>query len=442
MKKIILLLTGILLVSCSDFLNIEPEQAVSDEYSITDGKSADVALNGVYNKLASDNYHGVSFRFIANLSADNLRWVGNSPSNREFDVHEVFATNTRIEGLWNTIYSTVNATNHLIHKVPSIADQTFSEENRNRILGEALFIRALAYFDLVRLWGGVPLMLTPTSSPQDGIGIARASIDQVYNSILEDLEQAESLLDLSSERNRGTKGAVWALQSEVYLHLKDWEKVVYYTSALIDQQSIYQLNERYSQFYLAKNTRESIFEIDYTINNRNNYAINWLPGSLGGRREFLPTDDLVTLLNSPNFGGDRKNLLLLEQGVYYGNMDFKPSTGIDQTYIFRIASTYLNRAEAYAKLKEIDLANDDLLRIRGRANVQNLERYNLNEIEEQIAIERRLEFAFEGKRWFDLIRTDKALSTLDISNAYKLLFPIPQQLILVDPEILQNEGYN
>lgn len=442
MHKIILLLTSIVLVSCSNFLDTEPEQAVSDEYSITDGKSADVALNGVYNKLASDNYHGVSFRFIANLSADNLRWVGNSPSNREFDAHEVFATNTRVEGLWNSIYSTINGANHLIHKVPSIEDQTSSPENRNRILGEALFIRALAYFDLVRLWGRVPLMLTPTSSPQDGIGIARSSIEQVYSSILEDLEQAEGLLELSSERNRGTKGAVWALQSEVYLHLEDWEKVVYYTTALIDQQALYQLNERYSQFYLSKNTRESIFEIDYTINNRNNYAINWLPGSLGGRREFLPTDDLVKLLNDPKVGGDRKNLLLLDQGVYYGNMDFKPSTGVDQAYVFRLPSVYLNRAEAYAKLKEIDLANDDLLKIRERANVQNPTRYNVNEIEDQIALERRLEFAFEGKRWFDLIRTDKALSTLGISSAYKLLFPIPYQLILVDPEILQNEGYN
>lgn len=442
MNKIILLWIAVLLASCSTFLDTEPEQAVSDTYAITDGKSAEAALNGVYNKLASDNYHGVSFRFIANLAADNLRWVGNSPSNREFDVHEVFSTNTRVESLWNAIYSTINGANHLIQKVPHIEDQTLSDDNRNRILGEAYFIRALAYFDLVRLWGAVPLVLSPTTSSEDGVGIGRAPIDEVYQQILSDLDLAENLLPLSDARNRGTKGGVWALLSDVHLQLKNWDKVVEYSTYLIDQSSLYQLNGSYSQFYLSKNTPESIFEIDYTINNRNNYAINWLPGSLGGRREFLPTEDLVDLLNNPDYGGDRRSLLLLDQGVYYGNMDFKPATGVDQVYIYRLASIYLNRAEAYAKRKEIDRANADLLKVRERARVQQTASYSEDAIDQQIALERRLEFAFEGKRWFDLVRTGEALTILRISHAYKLLLPIPQQLLLVDTEIHQNDGYN
>lgn len=441
MKKYIYLV--LLLTSCSNFLDIEPELAVSDEQAITNGKGAAAALNGVYNRLASDSYHGVSFRFIANLSGDNLRWVGNSPSNREFDVFEVFTSNSRVESLWNTIYSTINGANHIISKVPDIQDQSFTTATRNRILGEAYFIRALSYFDLIRYWGAVPLVSKPTSSVLDGIGIPRSEKSLVYEQIFLDLNKAEELLSLSTTKTLATKGAVWALKSVVYLYLENWQQAEIYSSKVIDEQGLYQLNKNFSDFYISKSSPESIFEIDYTINNRNNYAINWLPGSLGGRREFLPTDGLISLLNNPSIGGDRKNLLLLDQGVYYGNMNFKPATGIDQVYIFRLAEIYLNRAEAYLKQNKIELANEDLKKIRKRANVSPILDYeDAIELEKQIALERRVEFAFESKRWFDLIRTNKALTTLGISQPYKLLLPIPQQLIYVDNDIKQNDGYN
>lgn len=443
MKRNILIGLLFLLTSCSNFLDVEPELAVSDEQSITNGKSAVAALNGVYNKLASDNYHGVSFRFIANLAGDNLRWVGNSPSNREFDVFEVFTSNTRVESLWNSIYSTINGSNHIIVKVPEIQDQAFSDGERKRVLGEAYFVRALSYFDLVRYWGDVPIVLKPTGSVVDGQGIARSPKSEVFKQILADLELAEENLQLSNTKSRASKGAVWAFKSSVYLYLNKWEEAADYASKVIKEISFYQLNKSYSEFYLSKNTLESIFEIDYTINNRNNYAINWLPGSLGGRREFLPTDDLIALLNNPALGGDRKNLLLIDQGVYYGNMDFKPATGIDQVYVFRLAEVFLNRAEAYTKLDKIAEANEDLKKVRERANVSAIPSYaDASELENQIDLERRLEFAFEGKRWFDLIRTNKAKSTLGITKDYKLLLPIPQQLIFVDKEIEQTEGYN
>ena len=443
MKRNIVIVLLFLLTSCSSFLDIEPELAVSDEQSITNGKSAAAALNGVYNKLASDNYQGVSYRFIANLAGDNLRWVGNSPSNREFDVFEIFTSNTRVESLWNSIYSTINGANHIIAKVPELQDPTLSETERKRILGEAYFIRALGYFDLVRYWGEVPIVLKPTSSINDGLGISRSSKAIVFNQILDDLDLAEQNLGLSNTKSRASKGAVWAFKSSVYLYLEKWGDAAEYASKVISETSYYQLNKNYSDFYLSKNTTESIFEIDYTINNRNNYAINWLPGSLGGRREFLPTDDLITLLNNPAIGGDRKSLLLLDQGIYYGNMDFKPATGIDLVYVFRLAEVYLNRAEAYTKLNQIDAANDDLKKIRQRANVLTIPYYSeISQLENQIALERRLEFALEGKRWFDLIRTNQAKSILGIDKDYKLLLPIPQQLIYVDKEIQQTEGYN
>jgi len=354
MKKTLytaLFMLTIVLHSCQGFLEIEPALEVSDQMAINNVKGAEAAIIGAYNKLSSNNYQGVSYRFVVNLLSDNLRWVGNSPSNREFDVHEIFTTNSRVEELWNRIYETINIANNIIEAVPKLSDGDL--QKKNTIRGEAYFIRALAYHDLLQLWANVPIVLKPTRSSTDALGIANAKPEDVRKQIIDDLDLATDLLPSDLNRNRASRYAVYALKSRLYLNANDWTKAASFATELIQKAELFNLVPSYANFYLTKNTSESIFEIDYTINNKNNYAINWLPGSKGGRREFLPTDDLVGLLNNPAIGGDRKSVLLLEAGIYYGNMNFKPATGIDQVYVFRLAEAYLNRAEALANLDHL-----------------------------------------------------------------------------------------
>jgi tetratricopeptide (TPR) repeat protein len=438
--------TFLALLNSCQVLDTVPELEIGEESSITDKKSAEAALIGAYNSLGANSYQGVTFRSLVNLTGDNLRWVGNSPANREFDVHQIFATNSRVEDLWSAIYKTINITNNIIAAVPLANDQTFSQADKDRILGEAHFIRALAYFDLVRLWNNVPILTETTKNASSGEGITNSASAEVYALIENDLNAAETLLPVTLQRNRANAFTAKALKARLYLYLQNWDKAESYASEVINQNAFFSLVKPYNRFYLEKNTPESIFEIDYTINNRNNYAINWLPGSLGGRREWLPSDDLISSLKDPAIGGDRSALLLdvnTPQGVVtYGNMNFKVATGEDQVYVLRLAEMYLTRAEARAELNNFTGAIEDINLIRERANALPVaDTQDKNILIKTILAERRLELAFESHRWFDLVRRGEAQEVLQIPDANRLVFPIPRQQLLIDKDLVQNPGY-
>jgi hypothetical protein len=437
---------SILLVSsCTKVLDREPELYVSETQSIVDKKSADAALIGAYNALSQNSNQGVTFRYTANLLSDNLKWIGNTPTNREFDVYGIFATNTRVAELWGAIYKTINISNNIIDAVPGVNDVTFAQADRNNSRGEAFFLRAYSYFDLVRLWGNVPLQLTATKTIADADGIGNSSSVAVYKQIEKDLDSAEILLSSTISRNRANKFTAKALKARLYLYLGEWNKAESYATEVISSTS-FKLVKPYSVFFTTKNTTESIFEIDYTVNNKNSWAGNWFASNItGGKRELLPTDDFIALVKDPATGGDRSALLLTVGGVTYGNMNFKIATGDDQVYAIRIAEMYLIRAEARAEKSTPDITGglQDLNEIRSRANTPVIAAVaDKNELVDKILLERRIEFAYESQRWFDLIRKGKAQSVLGITDATKLLFPIPKQQILVNPALIQNPGYN
>lgn len=447
MKFINTILTSIpvllLLGSCNKVLDTTPQLYVSDDAAIVDKKSANAALTGAYNALAQNGYQGVTFRYVANLSGDNVKWVGNTPTNREFWVHDIFATNSRILEMWSAIYKTINVTNHIIHVVPQVNDATYTQANRNNDRGEAFFIRAYSYFDLARLWGNVPVQTTPTQSPTDATGVGNSSVGEVYKLVEKDLDSAIALLPATVNRNRANLYTAKALKARLYLYLQNWSKAESYATEVINDITDFKLVKPYNQFYLSKNTTESVFEINYTINNKNTWASNWFASNItGGKRELLPTDDLIALIKNPDTGGDRSALLLTISGVTYGNMNFKIATGDDQVYAIRLAELYLIRAEARANLDNLADGLKDLNVIRARANASNINSViDKQDLVDKILLERRMEFAFESHRWFDLIRTGNAQKILNIADPSKLLLPIPKQELLVNPALNQNPGY-
>jgi hypothetical protein len=446
-KNILAVATGFLLISsCNKALDLESELYVSETQSIVDKKSADAALIGAYNSLSQNNNQGVTFRYTVNLAGDNLKWIGNTPTNREFDVYGIFATNTRVAELWAAIYKTINIANNVIEFVPAISDVTFSQADRDNSRGEAFFLRAYSYFDLVRLWGNVPLQLNATKTINDAKGIGNSSPADVYRQVEKDLDSAEVLLSSAINRNRANKFTAKALKARLYLYQNNWAKAESYATELINNAAGFKLVKPYSLFFASKNTTESIFEIDYTVNNKNSWAGNWFASNItGGKRELLPTDEFIALVKDPATGGDRSSLLLTVGGVIYGNMNFKIATGDDQVYAIRLAEMYLIRAEARAEKAAPDFtgALEDLNIIRSRANVPVIASVvDKDDLINKILQERRIEFAYESHRWFDLIRKGKAQSILGIADATKLLFPIPKQQILVNPALIQNPGYN
>ena len=445
-KRILLYLTYIIVAGgCSKALDTEPELYVDETTSIVDKKSADAALIGAYNSLSQNNNQGATFRYVVNLAGDNIKWVGNSPTNREFDVYDIFATNGRVSELWAAIYKTINISNNIIAAVPSVQDITFSASDRDKSRGEAFFLRAYSYFDLVRLWGNIPIQTTPTKTAADADGIGNSAAAQVYQQIKRDLDSAENLLPPTINRNRANQFTAKALKARLFLYLKDWENAEAYATSVINTTG-FSLGATYGQFFASKNTSESIFEIDYTVNNANSWASNWFASNItGGKKEFLPTDDFIALVNNPNTGGNRTSLLLTVSGVTYGNMNFKIATGEDQVYAIRLAELYLIRAEARAEKATPDITGglQDLNKIRARANVPAIVIVaDKNELVDKILQERRIELAYESHRWFDLIRKGKAQTALGITDSNKLLLPIPKQQLLVNPALVQNPGYN
>ena len=176
-----------LLTSCANYLDVKPLESISDTQTIYDKTSSETAIRGVYSALASGNYYGTTFQSIGYLSGDNIQWTGSQSQVQEFINKKVNAENSTISGAWTAIYVTINRANNVLTKVPTVTDPLLTETLKNQIIGEAYFIRALAYFDLARTWGGVPIVTKPTASPTENRGIGRSTQAETYAQVLRDL---------------------------------------------------------------------------------------------------------------------------------------------------------------------------------------------------------------------------------------------------------------
>lgn len=428
--------------SCKKFLEVEPRASISDEATIVDKASAETAVRGIYN--ASRSYYSTSFQSIAYLSGDNVQWTGSQSQVQEFINHKVSAENATITSVWSAIYVSINRANHVIAKVPAVADPLLTDALKNQYTGEAYFIRALNYFDLARTWGGVPIITTPTLAAADNRGISRSTQAETYAQVLRDLEAAEPLLPATTDRFRATRKTVWALKARFYLYQKNWAKAEEYATLLISDNASYQLLKPFNTFFFPadkKGTNESVFEFFYSTNELNDHRGQWQPQQNGGTRQWAPSDPLVALLNNPLIGGTRNTLIALDnQNRWYGNLYYR-SPATDPTYIFRIAELYLIRAEARAQQGVLATAAIDLNAVRDRAGLAATTAVTQSDLLLAIENERRLEFAFEAHRWFDLVRTGRATTVLNFTDETKLLLPLPVSQLQIDNALTQNPGY-
>lgn len=440
----VLFLTFASLVSCQSFLNVEPKASISDQQTIFDKASAETALRGVYNALAASSYYGTSFQSIGYLSGDNIQWTGSQSQVQEFINHKVNAENATISSAWIAIYATINRANQVIAKVPVVQDPALTDALKNAIVGEAYFIRALAYFDLARTWGGVPLITQPTASPSENAGIARSTQAETYALVLKDLDIAASLLGESVNRFRATRKTVWALKSRYYLYQKNWAKAEEYATKVILDVANYKLVTPYSAFFAnnVRGTEESVFEIFYNGTSEiNDHRGQWQSQTNGGTRQWAPNDDFVALVNNPLIGGNRSALVAKDnQSRWYGNLYYRAPAS-DPTYVIRIAELYLIRAEARAQQDKLVESVADVNAIRSRAGLEVTVATSKAELLLAVENERKMEFAFEPHRWFDLVRTHRAASVLNISEPDRFLMPIPSVQLQTDKALIQNPGY-
>lgn len=444
--KIVALSTVLFFSSCEDsILNLQPEQAISSDEAIINKKSADAALFGAYDKLQSGSYYGSEFVAAAYLSGGDVVWTGSLNYYRSYNNHTLSADNSSVNSIWYAIYSALNAANQVIDKVTALTSPDLTDTEKNRIIGEAYFIRALSLFDLGRTWGNVPIITKATVTAHDFDGVKQSTQSDVYKQVITDLEKALTLLPEKIDRNRAQKNTARALLARVYLYAENWAKAEEYASLLIAD-SNYQLVD-YPTFFQSSGTKESIFELLYTTSDKNGHSLLWLTSAQGGRREWAPSEAIVSLLSDPAVGGTRKALYKDQSTTsnpkfYVGQLYWR-TTGDDPAYILRISEQYLIRAEARVKKANPDLtgALADLNAVRLRAKVAASQASTAADLLTAIETDRRVEFAFEPHYWFDLVRTKRAGTVLGVTDQNKWIFPIPYNDLAADKDLVQNPGY-
>lgn len=453
MKKI--LYASILLLfaasSCQNFLEKEPVNAVSDAHPIFDQKSAETALNGVYRELASAGYYGETYVTLGFFPSGDIKNLTTGGAANLVNIN-YRADDVNFNTAWKAIYSTINRANNVIAKIPSVEDPTFTQTLKDQYIGEAKLIRALAYFDLARAWGGVQLILEPTTSLVERADVQRSSLDETYQQILKDLQEAEQVLPESVNRIRATRHTVWALRARLHLYREEWALAEEYATKLINLSTDYYLLKPFNAWFAnnVTGTAESVFELQYSALNQSAIRNQMQHPTNGGTYRYAPNDRFVQLLNNQELSGGRKTLIgsvtQSNTTIWFGNLYYRlPAT--DPAYVIRIAELYLIRAEARAHLQHIAEGTADLNTIRERAEVPLSTANTQEALLLAIENERRIEFAFEAHRWFDLSRTGRAktvLESLDQNThveAYELLFPIPIEQVQLDENLTQNPGY-
>lgn len=419
----------------------EPVDAVSNQRLFTRGSDAEPAIIGAYEAVAR---LGQNYVLMAEIPTKNVR--GNA-LNRQFEQMNnllFLDDNGFYNNLWRENYLLVSRVNVIISKVPGIED--LSLENKNRILAEARFLRAFAYFNLVRYFGNVPLITEPTTSADLGaLQVSRDPINVIYEQIFSDLEFAKLQLPVNfsttlASKARATKAAAYALATRIHLFRKEYELVLSNSAEVIALRGR-TLTNSYLSLYSDRNTAESIWEINYDNIVTNTMARTFLPGALGGVRMLEANPDII---GAYEVGDLRRNVTIgMQAGEPFINKYTRANAGSDNIIVLRLAEVLLSRAEALAELSFPSQEAEELMNeVRRRAGLNPLNLSDKNNFMSQLYKERRLELCYEGHEWFDLVRTKRLASVLGISDSNKQIWPVPAVELLRNPNLLpQNPGY-
>lgn len=487
----LLLLTSLFVFSsCKKFLEEDPKNQVTIQNFYQTESDAVAAVNAIYAYLNSvDNfavggntagvYHS-TFWVTIGLASDEM--LNNQLGAANFDQISSFShtsMNPSMEEIWGMHYKTISLANIAIARIPGIA---MNEMLRNRLVGEARFLRALMYFNLVRMFGEVPLLLEENNPRLPG----EASVEAIYAQIETDLKEAADALPLSYDagngRGRATRGAANAILAKAYLTQKNWEQASIYAKKVIDSQQ-YELWEDFNSVFKlsSRGGKESIFSVGF--GDAGGAIIFWEVGQFNVR--LLPTALSVEgvqnaqgwqiptqyLYNQYESNDRRRDVTFLTEiddpnGAYtirpyvqkYWDRAAEPqgNNSSNDFPVIRYADVLLIYAEAENELDRSGVAHDYINMVRKRARFNGTTYANAvpdyvglskEQFRDAILKERMMEFVFEGQRWFDLVRTGKLEQLVPLAKpgvvpaARNYLFPLPQREVDLNPNLSQNTGY-
>lgn len=486
-RGMVVCLVATTIISCNKFTDLTPISEATNENAYTTAKEAEAALTGAYDALQQEYYVWDNIIF-SDVISDNYYAGGDNPEIFAVDKLQIVPTNGRLFTNWGQLYGGIARANTVLEKVPGISDPQLDESGRrDQILGEAYFLRAFHYFNLVKLFGGVPLILVPVeASKTEEYIISKSTESQVYDQIIADLEQAVALLpdtfsdESSINKARATKGAANALLAKVHAQRpdRDYNRVLSYCDAVINSPANYQLLANFSELFDGAhyNNAESILEVQYIGAPEGNFGPQMLlPPSLSGdtwRKFVTPSHDLVNAFDS-EADVVRKNSSILFEKVnwldeFWGNRadsevpfayKWKNASGwasSNRQYLLRLGDIILLKAEALNELGRTAEAREILNQIRQRAKISPSEANSQSALRAAILKERRLELCQEAQRWDDLKRAGLAVDVMNGLNEIdlrtnqpvdynmtteKLLLPMPQQELDRNGQLTQNPGY-
>ena len=464
MKKLnlIILAAAVVLASC-DVLNPNPQNDIETGTPALNSRSGALALlNGAYDEL-QDNDVSENLMILPGMQADISRWDGSFPAWAEIDRNNILSGNALVDDFWDDVYDLVNVTNTIIANVPPIEDPEFGAGEKEQIIGEAYTLRALAYHLLVRWYSDVPIVLDPVDSKDEAFALpAKSPVTDVYSQIFSDLDQAESLMTPENARSgaiRVSYYAAVALSARAHLYFGNYLERngqggadAQYQIALDKTNEIlndgpYQLAGAYNDVFGrtstdAQNSVESIWELAFTSSDANSMWF-WAQG----RMEYLAENVFMNEV-AQNPDDDRLGRLFRVSGSDILVNKYFRGDGSDNMIMMRLAEVILIRLEVLGRLNfqaNKTEAIDELNRIRSRANIPEYAYTDINTEEELIdavLLERKVELAYEGHRWFDLVRTGRAVATLGLDSPNKTLWPIPAEEIDKNENLRpQNAGY-
>jgi len=490
MKKIIItiLFSAGLFASCTD-LEVTPTSFVTEDKFFKTQDDAVASVTAVYASLSLDpgeqSLFGRNLYFLTDMASDYAA-AGVSATNPQVRAlssltHD--ATSDRVQVAWRQIYNGINRANVSIDNIPKV---TGNETVKTRLINEAKFIRGLLYFQAVRLWGGVPIVLhEPTSIQLESLKSRRETVDAVYTQIISDLNAAEALPATypTSDAGRATSGAAKAILAKVYLTRKDYPNAILKAREVINGGYGYALFESFQDIFTKtkKNGKEHIFSVQFEPNQ----AGNGSSGSTFQSTSFIgftatePADIIsdVALFYDIYAAGDTRrdvsyaktlpipgtaNTYTFPKPIFKKYIDFTnlatPGNVAINFPIIRYADILLSLAEAINEQgtptpEAYELINQVRRRAFGKPITTpdaSVDLSGLTQTTFRTAIqeERKKEFVQEGQRWFDLVRWGtlvtevKKVTAKNSVSERNNLYPIPQSERSIDPVGLpQNPGY-
>lgn len=450
------------LASCQAVLEPKPVDLLVDELVLNEPNDVQPVRIGMYSALRGTAAPTI---IAGDFTADYIQFNGTFTDYRELGNKQITAANGAVGLLWQSLYRTIYVANFMLESLPKVTGVT--EATRKQVLAEARFMRGWANFIGTYTYGDIPQVTTTNQAANRNIG--RTSRATILASVLEDYQAAlADLPAVAAGSTNVTTNATYvnkvtcrAALARFYLYQKNWAQAEQFASQVISS-SVYSLVPNYSDVVLRDFTAESILEVGYSLSDDPGTSTNLFPNGLSlnnllvGRREVIPSNQLIVQLTSTEAGTRRQTISFDVQNLRGSDNGWTvrkygtASEDNNNIVLMRLAEMYLIRAEARAQQGKLTGANGavaDLNVLRTRANAPAVTVSAQADVLQAVERERVYELAFEGHRWYDLVRTGRAQAVMSAFspnwNSRYELWPIPQAEIQQNPALAgkQNPGY-